>query len=97
MGLLDRGRKIKELIVCRMLLNLILRVFLQKRRDLATLSYPWLLDLTLQSHGAQPRPYEVFDNAEVMLHRVETSKGFIITWILHQIFMFSNKVNSIAG
>ena len=41
--------------------NLIPRVFGQKRRDLAPLSYPRLLDLTLKCYGQQPRPYEVID------------------------------------
>ena len=45
------------------------------------------------------------DNAEVIKHcnktiikRCNTTKnGFIITWILHQIVMFSNKVKHAAG
>ena len=28
---------------------------------------------------------------------LDTSKGFIITWILHQIITYSNKVKLIAG
>ena len=28
---------------------------------------------------------------------VSINKGFVITWILHKIFMFYNKVNSVAG
>ena len=35
------------------------RVFGQKRRNLAPLSYPGLLDLAFECHGQQPRPYDV--------------------------------------
>ena len=34
-------------------------MFALKRRDLAPLSYPGLLDMTLKCHGQQPNPYEV--------------------------------------
>ena len=61
LGLSDKGHAIKELIVWWVLLNLITRVFVQKRRYLASLSYPRLLDLALEFHGQQPRPYEVID------------------------------------
>ena len=37
LGLLDKGREIKELVVCRVLLNLIPRIFRQKMRELAPL------------------------------------------------------------
>ncbi len=50
----SNGRAIKE-----MLLNLIPQVFGQKRRHFAPLSYPGLLNLTFESHGQQPRPYEI--------------------------------------
>ena len=46
-GIKDKGRSIKELVVSLMFLNLILGVFGQKRRDLATLSYPGLFELIL--------------------------------------------------
>ena len=32
-----------------------------------------------------------------IVFRPYSNNGFIITWILHQIFMFHNKVNSVAG
>ena len=41
----DKGCAIEDLVVCWVLVNLIPRVFGRKRRDLASLSYPWLLDL----------------------------------------------------
>ena len=48
--------------------NLIPRVFGQKRRDLAPLSYPRLLDLTLECHGQQSRPSGIIDRvAKVFL------------------------------
>ena len=49
LGLPDKGRAIIELVVCWMLLNLIFRVFGQKMRDLASLSFPPLMDL--ECHG----------------------------------------------
>ncbi len=42
-----------------MLLNLIARVFGQKRRHLATFSYPGLLNLAFDCDGQHLRPYEV--------------------------------------
>ena len=53
----DKGRVIKELMVCWVLLILIQQVFGQKMRDLAPLSYPGLFDLLLKCQ--QPRSYEV--------------------------------------
>ena len=50
---------LQKLVVCQFLFYLIFRVFGEQRRDQATLSYPWLLDLTLECHGQQPRPYNV--------------------------------------
>ena len=43
-----------------MLLKIIPRVFVQKRRYLAHLSYPKLLDLTLECQGQLLRPYKIF-------------------------------------
>ena len=58
--LLHKVRAIKDLAVTM--------VFGQNRRDLAPLSYPWLLDLTLECHGQQPRPYGVINNILKDLH-----------------------------
>ena len=52
--LLDKGRVIEELFVCWVLLKLIPRMFGQKRRDLAPLSDPMLLNLTLRCLGQPP-------------------------------------------
>ena len=38
--------------------------------------------------------YKMFCNIELILAYIN---GFIITWILHQIYMFSNKVKLLAG
>ena len=57
LGLPDKGRVIKELVVKWVLFNLISRKFEQKRRDLAPLSYSGLLDLTLKCHRQQNRLY----------------------------------------
>ena len=35
---------------------------LEGKGDLASFSYPWLLDLSLECHGQQPRLYEVIEN-----------------------------------
>ena len=59
LGLLRQRSCNHGLVVRWVLLNLIPRVFGQKRRDLAPLSYPGLLDLTLKCHVQQPRPYEI--------------------------------------
>ena len=34
---------------------------------MAPLSYTWLLDLTLECHGQQTRPYEVIDRYRLLL------------------------------
>ena len=49
----------QRMVVWLVLLNLIPKVFGRKRRDLAFLSYPWLLNLTLECHEQHPRPYVV--------------------------------------
>ena len=59
LGLLYKGRAIKEFVVCYVLLYLIPRVFGQEKRDLITLSYPRLLVLPLKCHGQHSRQYEV--------------------------------------
>ena len=45
LGISDKGRAIKELVVCWMLLNLLTRVFRHKSRNMAPLSYHLLLFL----------------------------------------------------
>ena len=65
LGLPDKGRAIKELIVCWVLLNLIPWVFGQERRNLSLLSYPRLLAMC---HG--PRPYESIDRQSLILIKI---------------------------
>ena len=55
LGFPDKGRAIKELVVCRVLLELIPRVSGRERRDLAPLS---LMDLMLECLGQQSRPHK---------------------------------------
>ena len=62
---------IKEFVVGFMLLKLIPRVFVQKRRYLAHLSYPKLLDLTLECQGQLLRPYRI------LKYLVLTEKKFL--------------------
>ena len=52
-----------DLVVCSVLLNLITRVFGQKRRDLAPHIYPLFLDLTLKCDRQQPHQYDVTDRS----------------------------------
>ena len=48
--------------------NLIPWVFGQKRRYLAPLGYPGLLDLTLKCHGHQTCLYEVIDEVTMIIN-----------------------------
>ena len=61
------------------------------------ISYPWLLDLTLQCHEQQHRPAIQGNQVHLDDVKINLLNGFIIYWILDQIIMFSNKVYFVAG
>ena len=92
-GLPDKGCVIKELVVCCVLLNLIPRVFGQKRRDLTPLTYTWLLDLKLECHGKKPYPYDVIDEGFplTLLHK----SALVYFWYYCMNILYFYKVTNV--
>ena len=51
-------------------------MFGKKRRHLAPISHPGLLDLAFECHGQHPRLYEVIDEVQLLVYKNHMGPAF---------------------